>query len=183
MRQLLLVLPLVLLTTACGTTRQADEVPFEATKAPPRSAAIDWRETYGQQADRLVFKVERLEVHDDGWQAAVAVTNDSSVAFKISRPADRTFGLMVFGSGDHAELDRLNKDGALPSLRPARELDPPLPAVLAPGETWSGTMSAPGALPQGRWVRVVFGVFEAAGKPPEGLQPRISWITDSAYEL
>lgn len=183
MRRLLLFLPLALLAAACGTTRQADKVPFEATKALPRSAALDWRETYGLQTDRLVFRVERFELHADGWQATVAVTNDSTVAFEISRSASRTFGLMVFGSGDHAELDRLNDKGALPSLRPAQKLDPPLPSVLAPGETWSGTMSAPGALPQGRWVRVVFGVFTAASKPPPGLRPSISWITDGAYEL
>lgn len=183
MHRLLLLLPLVLLAAACGTTSQTDEVPFEATKAPPRSAALDWRETHGSQTNRLVFRVERLEVHEDGWQATVAVTNDSTVAFEISRPADRTFGLMVFGSGDQAELDRLNKDGALPSLRLAQELDPPLPSVLAPGKTWSGTMSARGALPRGRWVRVVFGVFVAASKPPPELQPSISWITDGAYEL
>ena len=183
MHRLLLLLPLVLLAAACGTTSQTDEVPFEATKAPPRSAALDWRETYGSQTDRLVFRVERLEVQLDGWEATVAVTNASTVAFKVSRPADRTFGLMVFGSGDHAELDRLNSKGALPSLRPAQTLDPPLPGVLAPGETWSGTMSAPGALPKGRWVRLVFGVFTVAGKPPPGLQPSVSWITDTAYEL
>ena len=183
MRRLPFLLPLVLVAAACGTTTTIDTVPFEAAKAAPRSAALDWRETYGSKTGRLVFRVERLEVHLDGWEATVAVTNDTAVAFEISRPARRTFGLMVFGSGNHAELDRLNQKGALPSLRSAQKLDPPLPRALVPGETWSGTMSAPGALPDGRWVRVVFGVFTAAGKPPEGLQPTVSWITDSAYEL
>lgn len=183
MRRLLLLLPLALTAAACGATLQTAEVPVEATKAPPRSATLGWHETYGSQTDRLLFRVERFEVYLDGWQAEVAVTNDTTVPFEISPPAQRTFGLMVFGTGDHAELDRLNADGALPTLRPALTFDPPLPRVLVPGETWAGTIAAPGALPDGRWVRVVFGVFTASGDPPAGLQPTVSWITDAAYEL
>lgn len=183
MRRLLLLVPLALLAASCGTTPKAGGIPVEATKAPPRSVELGWRETYGGPAGRLVFAVERFEVRADGWEAKVSVTNETAVAFEISRPVERTFGLMVFGSGDQAELDRLNADRALPALRPAIALDPPLPRALAPGETWSGTISAPGALPDGRWVRLVFGVFTAAGKPPAGLQPSVSWITDEAYEL
>ena len=96
MRRLPFLLPLVLVAAACGTTTTIDTVPFEAAKAAPRSAALDWRETYGSKTGRLVFRVERLEVHLDGWEATVAVTNDTAVAFEISRPARRTFGLMVF---------------------------------------------------------------------------------------
>lgn len=183
MRRLLPLLLLALIAAGCGTAPVEDGVPLEATKAPPRSAKLHWREAYGLKAERLVFAVERLEVRSDGWEAEVSVANDTKSAFEVSPPAERTFGLMVFGTGDQAELDRLNASGELPALRPALEFDPPLPRALVPGETWSGTISAPGALPDGRWVRVVFGVFTVSGEPPAGMQPRVSWITDAAYEL
>ena len=59
----------------------------------------------------------------------------------------------------------------------------PDPAILEPGASWEGTMSAEGALVAGSWVRVVFGTLVAAGNPPEELPERIVWITDHAYRL
>ena len=44
-------------------------------------------------------------------------------------------------------------------------------------------MSANGALVADSWVRVVFGTLIAAGKPPEGLEEVVVWITDHAYRL
>ena len=35
----------------------------------------------------------------------------------------------------------------------------------------------------GSWARVVFGTLVAVGKPPEGLDEQLIWITDEAYQL
>ena len=55
--------------------------------------------------------------------------------------------------------------------------------ALAPGATWSGEISARGSLPARAWVRLSFGAFVAVGDPPEGVEPRVVWITDHAYPL
>ena len=55
--------------------------------------------------------------------------------------------------------------------------------MLQPGIEWRGTISAPGKLPAGAYVRVVFGPFVAASEPPEGLQSPVVWITDHAHRL
>jgi hypothetical protein len=58
-----------------------------------------------------------------------------------------------------------------------------LAPILEPEASWEGEMSANGALVADSWVRVVFGTLIAAGKPPEGLDEVVVWITDHAYRL
>jgi len=60
---------------------------------------------------------------------------------------------------------------------------PELPTILEPKASWSGEMSARGALVANSWVRVVFGTLIAVGKPPEGLDEILVWITDNTYRL
>ena len=154
--------------------------------AGPQSATLDWQETYGSGADRVVFEVERLEISPGGWRAWVAVTNDTPVSYELGDPRatlDREFGLKLFTTDDHDELERRIANGTLPATRVAKRYEPTLPRLLTPGSTWRGTMSAPGALAAGSYVRVVFGTLLAVGKPPEGMNHRIVWITDHAYEL
>ncbi len=52
-----------------------------------------------------------------------------------------------------------------------------------PGQTWKGTIAAPGALAGGLWVRLSFGPFTSVGDPPEGAQPQVVWFTDHAHRL
>jgi hypothetical protein len=154
--------------------------------AGPQSAVLDWRETYGSGTDRVVFEVERLEVGHDGWRARVAVTNDTHVSYELGDPQatlDREFGLKLFTTDDHDDLERRIANGTLPATRAAKRYEPALPKLLTPGSTWRGTISAPGALAAGSYVRVVFGTLLAVGKPPEGMSESIVWITDQAYEL
>ena len=47
---------------------------------------------------------------------------------------------------------------------------PALPTSLVPRSTWTGTVSARGALPSGLWVRLVFGAFVSVGAVPESLR-------------
>jgi hypothetical protein len=152
------------------------QAPASAAAGPQR-ADLHWRETLGPGRERLVFVVESLEVVSE---------NDTSVAYGLGDPRatiDRSFGLMLFSSGDIAELERLNASGELPALRRAVRYEPELPAILEPRSSWTGVISAPGALVAGSWVRVVLGALVAVGKTPEGLPERVIWITDHAYRL
>ncbi|MCS7006238.1 MAG: hypothetical protein RMM28_03110 [Thermoleophilia bacterium] len=160
--------------------------PVASGPAPPQRAVLGWRETYGPAGERLVFRVEWLEVTETGWVARIGLENRTSVAFSVGDPRatlDRSFGLMLFASGELAELERRNARGALPAVRLARSFEPELPAVLEPGASWEGTISAPGALAGGSFVRVVFGALTAVGRVPEGLREQVVWITDSAHRL
>lgn len=154
--------------------------------AGPQRAQLGWRETLGSGRERLVFAVESLEVVPGGWRARISLENDTSIAYGVGDPRatiDRSFGLMLFSSGDVAELERLNASGELPTLRRADRYAPELPAVLEPRSSWEGVISAPGALVAGSWARVVFGALVAVGKTPDGLPERVVWITDHAYRL
>ena len=55
--------------------------------------------------------------------------------------------------------------------------------MLAPNQTWRATISAPGSLADGTYVRVSFGPLRAKGEPPEGMRPIVVWITDRSYRL
>ena len=139
----------------------------------------------------MVFRVRSFEVRTGGWRTEVSVTNDTSVSFRLGDTPDtpqRRYGLMLFSTGDHGELDRRNADGSLPEIRHADRYVPLLPDVLGPGEAWAGELSAPGPLVAGSWVRVVFGPLVPVGETPKslrdlGVSGPLIWITDHAYEL
>ena len=175
---------LALLAAGCGAAGPGP-IP-DARPAPPQSVSLDWQEVYGDPGARLVFNVSGLAVTPNGWRADVSVENQSNVRFAVATgktSIDSSFGLMIMPTGDHRELDRLNNAGELPAVRQAETIEPPLPGVLEPGETWTGTLAARGALPGGSWARVVFGAFVAMGRPPSGMQSRVVWITDHSHLL
>ena len=184
MRRLVAGALLALVAAGCGAASQG---PIPAAKpAPPQNATLGWQEVYGDPGARLVFNVRSLAVTPDGWQTNVSVENQSNVRFAVATgktSIDSSFGLMIMPTGDHRELDRLNNANELPAVRLAESIDPPLPGVLEPGATWTGTFTARGALPGGSWARVVFGAFVAMGRPPAGLQDRVVWITDHTHLL
>jgi hypothetical protein len=160
--------------------------PRPTVAASPQSTAVEWRETYGTQGQKLVFSVASLEVMPGGWRARVSLDNGTSVPFEVGDPrhsAYRSFGLMLFGSGDHDELEARNAEGTLPAVRRAVAYRPSLPGILEPGKSWSGTISAPGALVADSWVRVVFGPLVSVGEPPARLDDNVVWISDVAYRL
>lgn len=153
--------------------------------AGPQTADLDWRETYGSAGEQLVFTVDRLNVTETGWNALVGIENDSSVGWELAPGAtpDGSFGLQLFETGDAQELEDRNRNDTLPAVRAATDYAPELPAVLEPGAAWKGEISARGALVAGSWARVVFGTLVAVGKPPEGLDEMLIWITDKTYQL
>jgi len=165
--------------------RSDDEPSEPSVAAGPQKAQLDWQEVYGDPGQQLKFVVDWLEVTENGWKAKVAVENDTSVAWELSPGAvpDGSFGLALFETGNDKELDERNTARTLPSVRAATAYDPELASTLEPGGSWDGEISARGPLVAGSFVRVVFGTLIALGKPPEGYQETLVWITDSAYEL
>ena len=147
--------------------------------AGPQRATLGWRETAGEAGEQLVFSVESLEILSDGWRAKLSVENQSTTSYKMASTLSQPFGLMVFSSGDYAELMEQNESGTLPTVRPATRYEPRLPAVLEPGDSWTGTISAPGALVANGWVRVVFGALISVVEPRDV----VAWISDHTYRL
>jgi hypothetical protein len=153
--------------------------------AGPQYANLGWRETYGASGEEVVFTVESIEVTERGWKARVGIENRSSVGWELAPGAasEGSFGLQLFETGDKQELEDRNQNGTLPAMRAATSYEPKLPSILEPRASWAGTISAHGALVAGSWARVVFGTLIAVGKPPEGMEEVLVWITDSAYHL
>jgi len=177
-----LFLVAVLLLAGCGGTEL--EPVDEGPPAEPQRAELHWRESYPSSGQRLVFAVDSLEVTRKGWSADIAVTNSTRIPFELGAVPDPfAFGLMLFANDDLAELEKAAETGGLPAPRVATEYDPPPPDVLAPKQTWRATISAPGSLAGGAYVRVSFGPLQAKGDPPEGMQPTVVWITDRSYRL
>lgn len=168
----------------CGTQESGGEPIRPARPAEPQRAQLDWRETHpAPTGERLVFEVGTLAVTADGWSATVAVTNRTPYRFQVSTgPADYGFGLMLFATGDLQAVVDANREGRLPAVRPATAIVPAPPPVLQPAATWRGTLSAPGSLPDGSFVRVVFGTFFGGPDAPEEFT-RVVWFTDHAHML
>ena len=189
MRRGLLLAPFVaaaaLGLAGCGTTGEPATVPARLA-APPQTAKLEWLEPYPAKAPALVFGVASFTVTADGWSANISVENRSDVGWKIvdrRHEAALGFGVMLFPTGDQKDAERLNNSLALPTIRAATSYRPVLPVVLEPGTTWRGTISAPGALAGGLWVRIAFGPFSSVGEPPKGVQSPVNWFTDHAYHL
>jgi hypothetical protein len=150
--------------------------------ARPQTKNLDWHETQGPKGERLAFAWRSFQVLRDGWRARISMTNDSQVALDLNQ-SERSFGLMLFASGAHSDLDHRIGLSTLPTLRPALAFEPDLPPTLDPHATWSGTISARGALVADSWVRVVFGAFSPIGRAPDSFRDHMIWITDHAYRL
>ena len=152
--------------------------------AEPQQAELAWRESYPSSGERLVFEVDTLELTKKGWSAEITVTNSTKIPFELGQPrAGLQYGLMLFATGDLGELEDAARDGRLPAPRLAERFEPTPPDVLAPGETWRATISAPGSLPDGAYVRVSFGPLQAKGEPPKDMEPKVLWITDRSHRL
>jgi len=168
-----------------GRLRAGESDIAPTVAAGPQMAPLDWRETYGNPGEQLVFTVKSLEVTDSGWKARIGIENRTKVGWDVApdETPDGSFGLQLFETGSKEELDRRNREGTLPATRAATRYAPQLPRTLDPNGSWEGTISAPGPLVAGSWARVVFGTLKAVGKPPKGFGKRFVWITDHARQL
>jgi hypothetical protein len=185
MRRALVLCLVAVVVAVAGCGSSGTPVPT-TVKAPPQTARLAWTEPYPADGAALVFGVSSFTVTTDGWTADVSVENRSQVGWEVGDPrraAQLAFGVLLFPDDDLDELERRNRNGDLPAIRPATSYRPALPLVLRPGKTWKGTIAAPGALAGGLWVRLSFGTFASVGKPPEGAQPQVVWFTDHAHQL
>ncbi len=185
MRRLLALLSLLAVLVVAGCA-QTGEPPPMAAPAKPQRAALDWTEPFPKNGPGLVFTTRSLEVTKDGWAAEVAIENTTDLTWDLALDpiaVAQGFGLMLFETGNLDEVERRSRDGQLPGLRPARTFTPALPPALGPEQSWSGRISAQGALAAGRHARVVFGTLTTSGIPPDGLPTKVVWITDHAYQL
>jgi hypothetical protein len=154
--------------------------------AGPQSAQLDWRERYGTAGKDIVFTVDRLQVLHGGWKARIGIANHTANAYDVGDPRatlDRSFGLMLFPTSSESDLDERNDKGTLPPVREVVRFQPSLPKVLESGDTWQGTIWAPGPLAARSWVRVVFGPLLVIGKPAKGTPSTVVWITDHTHRL
>ncbi len=181
-----LLLALVAVAAAgCASSDGGVSVPA-TVRAPPQRAQLGWEEPYPAKQPALVFRVSSFTVTRSGWTADISVENTSDVAWEVGDPrtaAQLAFGVLLFPNDDLDELERRNRDGNMPAIRHATTYDPALPLVLRPGNTWRGTISAPGALAGGLWMRLSFGPFVSAADPPDGAASEVVWFTDHAYRL
>jgi hypothetical protein len=190
MRRGLLLAPLlaaaVLGLAGCGTAADGTTVPTTLA-APPQTAKLDWVEPFPATSPALVFGVASFAVTEYGWSADISIDNRSDVGWKIVDRNDQTaldFGLLLFPNNDQDEFQHKVNTFDVPATRPATSYKPALPVVLEQGATWRGTISAPGKLPGGLWVRFVFGPFSSVGEAPKGLPTGpLTWYTDHAYHL
>jgi hypothetical protein len=178
------VLALTLVLAGCGEAAIERPRP-EARAAGPQRAELGWRETYpARSRERIVFAVDSLEVTPSGWTASIALANETSVPFEtLPEEAERRYGLMLFATGDLAELEEANRAGELPPPRQPETIEPLPPRVLRPGATWRGRLTGSGSLPAGSYVRVAFGPLVARGDPPEDMESVVRWITDRSHRL
>jgi hypothetical protein len=172
------------LAAGCGPETEPQRLPL-AQPAGPQTAALGWREAYAGESPThaLRFVVDQLRVTAAGWEADVAVTNDTQVAWRIGRGAASRFGVQLFADDDLEALEEAGREGRLPPERRARSFSPEPPRVLQRRAEWRGTIAAPGRLPAGAYVRVVFGPFAATTEPPDDLATPVVWITDHAHRL
>ena len=177
-----LFLAAVALLAGCGGAETEPVGPARA--AEPQQAELRWLEHYPDTGPGLRFAVETLELTKDGWSAVIAVTNATDVSFELrGGESELQYGLMLFATGDLAELEAAARNGTLPAPRLATRFVPEPPDLLAPNETWRTTISAPGALADGSYARVSFGPLRAQGEPPPGMESVVVWITDHSHRL
>lgn len=177
------VLLAVLLLTGCGASSKTEPIP-PTRAAEPQHVELGWRESYPSTGEQITFGVDALDVRAKGWSVQLRITNATSRTFELGvNRTQLSFGLMLFDSGTLAELEEANREGRLPAVRIAATLKPPPPDVLAPGASWHATISAPGSLADGSYVRVAFGPLRVIGEPPKGMQPVVFWITDRSHRL
>lgn len=179
----LVALGVTLCVAGCSSSEAPPVIP---SAAPPQAVELTWDERSPATGPALVFRVRRFTVTNEGWESDVEIENRTGIAWGLGNDpvaVEQSFGVMLFATGTMEELEERNRDGTLPGLRAAQRFEPKLPARLDRGASWRGTISAPGTLAAGRWVRVAFGPLVAIGDPPDSMPGRFVWITDHAYRL
>jgi hypothetical protein len=115
----------------------------------------------------MTFQIKTLDVGPNGWKARVSFENVSARTIRLPKggpSSPKSWGLGVF---TNAASQRVEDQGNYEIT--TKTIEPPLPAELGPGKSWSGTFASPEPPRAHRWLHLVFGVFFWKGKPPPGL--------------
>jgi hypothetical protein len=129
---------------------------------------LGWTEQLKRDpATAMTFAVTSLTTTTTGWAAEVAITNhgDSPV----------TMGRSQFGIAEFQTKADFTKPSRI--LRATTFL-PVVPAKLAPGQVWQGTIGGVGVPNQRLYVRLVFGPFATKASPTP-----FTWITDHVQHV
>jgi hypothetical protein len=155
------------------------ERPTLPPPAEPRSIELGWVER--DASSRFTFRVERLSLGEEGWQAVIEVTNGSDSPYRLG---GGSVGLALFDTTSRGEVLRLTDDltRAPPTLRPDRETPEP-PAVLGPGASWAARIAGTEVLRAGSVVRVSFGPYSRVGARDITGGADILWVTRHAVRL
>jgi hypothetical protein len=173
-------LALVVLLAGCGGSSATSCVShgIKCENLPKRTIyRVNWTEEASFAGRPIAtFRVKTIEVGPDGYKIDASFTNTSPQVLKLPAGTSRSpndFGLGVFVNALPQRIESVGN-----YLLKAQRIRPMLPATIAPGETWSGTMTSDTPPRSGRSLRVLFGVFFFKGKPPTGLGPYFLWQTN-----
>jgi hypothetical protein len=98
-------------------------------------------------------------------------------------PGKTFFGLEPFRTESLREVRSRAEIGAIHMQALADRFSPRQPALIAPGQSWSGSFSGPGDLPAGVPIRVVLGRFVPLGKVPPGFYRGFLCVSDRVVRL
>ena len=135
-RAVIIVLAVALGGLALAGCRPETAALAPSTPAGPQRAELGWGEREPSQGPGLVFRVHRFAVTNEGWEAEIEIENRTSIEWEVSSDrltAARSFGVMLFATGDLDELENRNRNADLPGLRLAQTFDPILPFRIEPG--------------------------------------------------
>ena len=156
-----MVVRAVITLIICGAGLAAFGCGGEANQAEParsRLLVLNWSEAVGKPGERMLVRVASVTVLAGGWTVRASIENDTAAPLFLGRPHSdepATFGLVAATS--------TRERGSVPVGLTATTYAPPLPRILDPGESWSGTFSGRGVVRTGTHVRIAFGTFWAYG--------------------
>lgn len=134
--------------------------------AAARTITLNWSERAPDTGPLVMtFRVGKLVAREKAWGATVSFTNRTKVRLRIVP----RFGLGVYKTRKQQPTRVL----------PAVVFNPALPRMLGPGQTWTGAFAGATGIPDGVYIRAIFGVF--IGKVPPPLGPRMAWVTDHVF--
>jgi hypothetical protein len=150
--------------------------------AAPQVVRLGWHENCGTRTERLPITTRRLVVGKGRWRVDLAFRNEMRVALSVVRPhhpGQTWFGLEPFRTTSLQEVRNRATAGSIHVQTIADRFNPSRPALISPGQGWSGSFSGPGDLPAGVPIRVVLGAF----LPPGPIDDRFLCISERAIRL
>lgn len=136
-----------------------------AATASAETVSLNWVEKLDKgPTTRMTFRVGALRLSRKTWSATVEIVNRGSGKISVN---SKQFGIVEYAT--KTEFKRPLRALQADTVRPA------LPAALAPGKSWKGTIGGPGTPNDSQYVRLVFGEFTSSLSPTP-----FTWITDHA---